>query len=71
MKGRKIILGALFSVSFLQLAVEKKTPKMVHLEIFLALLILKRLYINVKSTVKISSIFEAFLENMDFNMFLA
>ena len=42
-KGQKKFPGAQFSVSFLHLAAERKTPKTVHLEFFLAPLILKRL----------------------------
>ena len=46
-KGQKFFFQVhSFWCLFLQLAVEKKTPKTVHLEIFSALLILKRLYIN-------------------------
>ena len=37
------VTAAPFSMSFLQLAAEKKTPKTAHLEIFLGLLILKQL----------------------------
>ena len=42
-KDQNIFQVYCFWCLFLQLAAEKKTPKTVHLEIFLALLILKRI----------------------------